>query len=149
MGQRTMDAMAKMRRSPWPWLALFIVMFMIGLIIWWPAPGAGHQMEPPQPGASQEKTPPRIVLVPVPVLGTPKIVCVERDRVLKEFLSKYAESVRGMGLTPAGNLIELLTSKGGETWTILVTKPDKMSCIVSFGKHWSAVAGSVMVGDPS
>lgn len=131
MGQRTMDAMARLKRSPWPWLALFVVVLVIGLVLVWPLPGA-----------SQEATPPRIILVPVPI-PTP----VRRDCV--EFADSHKGEIRALGLSAAGNLIQLYVVPNGQ-WAIGIAKPGKPTCIAGTGTHWFEIPSSpVAVDDPS
>jgi hypothetical protein len=42
----------------------------------------------------------------------------------------------GIGLTDAGNLLEVLSADDGSTWSIIVTTPDGMSCLVATGEAW-------------
>ena len=43
-----------------------------------------------------------------------------------------------MGLTEAGSVVEVLTSSKG-TWTILVTKPTGLTCMLNSGVSWEAL----------
>ena len=48
----------------------------------------------------------------------------------------YGEHAIGMGLSPDGRaLYELFVGDGG-TWTMLVTRTDKISCIAAAGNGW-------------
>ena len=38
-----------------------------------------------------------------------------------------------------GGVVEILTSPDGNTWTIIVTTPQGMSCLVAAGEGWRAV----------
>lgn len=51
-----------------------------------------------------------------------------------------------MGLTANGGLLEVITSKTG-SWTIIVTKPNGMSCGIVSGMSWEYTA-EVLTSDP-
>ncbi len=40
------------------------------------------------------------------------------------------------GVTISGSLVEVLSTKEGETWTIIVTSSEGSSCIVAMGEGW-------------
>lgn len=62
-------------------------------------------------------------------------MCAERETVLKG-LSKYKEAPVSMGLTSNGMVLEILAAREGETWTIIFTRPDGVSCVVATGEYW-------------
>lgn len=62
--------------------------------------------------------------------------CNERDNVLKLLAKKYQEIPIAAGVTNTGGLVEVLTDRKGETWTIIVTTPQGMSCLVASGEGW-------------
>ena len=64
------------------------------------------------------------------------IPCGERDTVLEWHAKQYQETPIGAGVTSAGGLIEVLTDTKGGTWTIIVTTPEGMSCLVAAGEGW-------------
>lgn len=41
-----------------------------------------------------------------------------------------------MGITNNGGVMEILTSKDGETWTLLITMPNGMACMMATGEDW-------------
>lgn len=61
--------------------------------------------------------------------------CARRDDMVKTLASRYRELPRAIGLANQTTVIEIFTSEAG-TWTILLTRPDGASCIVSAGEHW-------------
>jgi hypothetical protein len=65
--------------------------------------------------------------------------CAERSRFLRDLATKYAEAPIAIGLATSGNVIELLKSSSGETWTIIVTMPNGTACLVASGKHWESL----------
>ncbi len=62
--------------------------------------------------------------------------CQPRDRVIELLAARYREAPVAMGINKMGALVEVLTSADGATWTIVVTTPAGMSCIVAAGEGW-------------
>ena len=62
-----------------------------------------------------------------------------RAEVLKILGENYSEAPIEMGLTRAGNVIELFASNDGSTWSLVVTFPDGLSRIVISGESWLSV----------
>ncbi len=67
-----------------------------------------------------------------------QLPCGKRDEMVKSLFSQYREQPRAMGLANQTAIIEIFTSKSG-SWTILLTKPDGASCIVSAGEAWEDI----------
>ncbi len=70
--------------------------------------------------------------------GGAQTVCGERAEMLAYFLANYSEQPVAMALTEAGSVVEVLTSSKG-TWTILVTIPAGLTCVVNSGVSWEAL----------
>lgn len=64
-----------------------------------------------------------------------QLPCGPRDQALKQLAAEYGEAPVASGVMGNGNLIELLTSPSG-TWTILVTRPGGVSCLIATGEGW-------------
>ena len=47
-----------------------------------------------------------------------------------------AEKQAATAMTSAGTLLEVLTADDGSTWTIIVSRPDGLSCVVAAGQNW-------------
>lgn len=62
--------------------------------------------------------------------------CNERAHVLDLLAKKYKEAPVAAGVTNSGGLVEVLTDAKGGTWTIIVTTPQGMSCLVAAGEGW-------------
>ncbi|MBH62904.1 MAG: hypothetical protein CL569_10755 [Alphaproteobacteria bacterium] len=63
-----------------------------------------------------------------------QMLCKERTTFLRHLGATYSEAPVAMGLANNGSVLEVLSSKGGGTWTIIVTKPSGLSCIVASGE---------------
>lgn len=53
--------------------------------------------------------------------------------------SQYKEVPVAVGVTNSGGLIEVYSTSSGSTWTIVVTMPRGMSCLVAAGEGWQAL----------
>ena len=79
---------------------------------------------------------------PASAQGAPAI-CLARDGLLGQLESKYGEVPVAIGVTggvAGGALIELLTAKDGMTWTLILTSPQGLSCLVASGEGWRPLA---------
>lgn len=65
-------------------------------------------------------------------------VCMERDQIVKTFGKKYSEQPSSIGIEENGGIVEVLSSPSGK-FTIIVTQPDGMSCILTIGEDWEAI----------
>ncbi len=62
--------------------------------------------------------------------------CDQRDSVLQLLSKKYKEAPVAIGVTNTGGLVEVLSTGSGSTWSIIVTTPNGMSCLVAAGEGW-------------
>jgi len=62
--------------------------------------------------------------------------CASRTDVVKELANRYKEIPVAVALANNGELLEVLTSGTGGTWTIILTAPNGVSCMVAAGKDW-------------
>ena len=61
--------------------------------------------------------------------------CGDRTKFIETLAKNYQESPSAFGIAGQRNLVELFVSKAG-SWTMLVTHPTGMSCIVAAGQSW-------------
>ena len=50
----------------------------------------------------------------------------------------YQEFMSALGLSTTGGVMELYTSKEG-TWTLILTQPNGMSCLIAVGEGWQDI----------
>jgi hypothetical protein len=67
-----------------------------------------------------------------------QLPCGNRDDMVKSLSSQYREQPRALGLASQTAIIEVFTSNTG-SWTILLTRPDGASCILSAGEAWQDI----------
>ena len=75
------------------------------------------------------------------VVATPafaQMVCGNHADIEKRLQTGYQEVRTGVGLAGNGGLIELYTSEKG-TFTIVLTRPNGMSCLMAVGENWEIV----------
>ncbi len=64
-------------------------------------------------------------------------MCGERTEILEALEQKHKETVQAIGIAQGGGLLEVLVSPGGG-WTILVTYPQRATCVVAAGQDWNS-----------
>lgn len=76
--------------------------------------------------------------------------CGERVAIVARLAKHYGETRQGVGLGQGNRLVELFASETTGTWTILVTLPSGMSCLVAAGEAWTGgAAAAEIAGDPA
>lgn len=65
--------------------------------------------------------------------------CAERTAILKHLAEKYTETPVALGLANNGGVLETLVSKGGDSWTIIITMPNGATCMVAAGENWEKI----------
>jgi len=71
--------------------------------------------------------------------STQQMLCNKRSEVMKNLSANYREAPTALGVSSNGGVLEVMTSKDGKTWTVLLTKPDGTSCLVAMGNSWENV----------
>lgn len=72
--------------------------------------------------------------------------CQPHDNLLPQLERKYKEAVVSRGLNGMGSMVEVLASAKG-TFTIILTSPKGLSCIIAEGVGWEDVRPPV--GEPA
>ncbi len=66
--------------------------------------------------------------------------CAPRDAVVERLASKYGESRQSMGLGANNAVMEVFASNATGSWTITVTSPTGLTCLVASGQHFEELA---------
>lgn len=66
--------------------------------------------------------------------------CGKRDVVVTQLTEKYGETRRGMGVANNNAVMEMFASDTSGSWTITVTTPNGMMCLVASGQGYEAMA---------
>lgn len=73
--------------------------------------------------------------------------CADRTLIVERLSSKYGETRQSAGLNQNNGMVEVFASNDTGTWTILVTMPNGMSCLMAAGKAWQGETASVDIPD--
>jgi len=63
-----------------------------------------------------------------------QMLCVERGDMLDRLASEYGEELIAVKMMEEYGLLEVLKSPTKGTWTLLLTKPGGISCMLATGK---------------
>lgn len=80
-----------------------------------------------------------ILLLLLPFTAGPlsaQAACAERASVVQRLADIYGETLQGMGLNQNNTVLEVYASEETGTWTILVTRPDGIACLIAAGTMW-------------
>ncbi len=76
--------------------------------------------------------------------------CGDRQAIVDQLTNKYGESRQNVGLNENNSMVEIFASAATGTWTILVTMPTGMSCMVAAGQSWQVVEAEIVApGNPA
>lgn len=76
--------------------------------------------------------------------------CAERGVVVERLQTRYGETRQSIGLGQGNRVIEMFASTDTGTWTIVVTLPNGMTCLLAAGESFErVVAEPVALGDPA
>ncbi|WP_370399953.1 hypothetical protein [Sulfitobacter sp. JB4-11] len=62
--------------------------------------------------------------------------CAPRDDIVARLGEQYAETLTARGLQDETTLMEIFTSSTSGSYTVLLSRADGISCVVSTGDHW-------------
>ncbi len=73
--------------------------------------------------------------------------CAPREVVVERLASKYGESRQAIGIGQQGMVMETFASAESGSWTITVTMPTGMTCLMASGQSFEALAEAVPTVD--
>ena len=65
--------------------------------------------------------------------------CGQRSKVVERLQTRYGETRQSMGLAQNNGVVEVFASTTSGTWTILITLPNGMTCLVAAGSAFEIV----------
>lgn len=65
--------------------------------------------------------------------------CAPRDMVVMRLAERYGEARQSMGLAANNQMVEVFAAPDTGTWTITVTRPDGITCLVASGQAFEAL----------
>ena len=75
-------------------------------------------------------------------VGTParaQSVCMAHPELANQLDSRFSEAPVAIGLASNNVVVEVFSNGDGSTWTIVLTKPDGMSCVMATGEDWETL----------
>lgn len=84
----------------------------------------------------------------VPAAADPRGNCAPHDAVLSHLADKYGETRRSIGLDARGALVEVFASDDSGSWTITLTSPDGVTCMIASGASFETLAEKRPQGEP-
>ena len=66
--------------------------------------------------------------------------CAKYTEIAKHLSTNHSEVPVSMGLASNGGLVQVFSSKEGETWSIVMVMPNGMSCLLAAGEFWGKPA---------
>jgi hypothetical protein len=82
------------------------------------------------------------------VAGAGPLLCGPRNDVLAKLSDSRHEQPSSVALTNDGQLLEVLKSDTDLSWTMLITSPQGLSCVVAEGDGWQTKQMDRFVQDP-
>jgi len=74
--------------------------------------------------------------------------CAPRPVVLERLAEGYGETRQSIGLGTQGAVVEVFASDETGSWTIIVTMPTGMTCLMASGQDFEALADALPEQDP-
>jgi hypothetical protein len=65
--------------------------------------------------------------------------CTDRTTALSHLSKNYQEEPVAIGLATSGGIVEVLTNDKGSSWSIILTMPTGVTCLVASGEGWQAL----------
>lgn len=74
-----------------------------------------------------------------------RVPCGERTAIMSHLEDGYSEEPVAMGIDAQGRVLEVLAAPDGKTWTILVSSPGGLTCLIASGVAWERLR--IKIGD--
>jgi ATP-dependent exoDNAse (exonuclease V) alpha subunit len=66
--------------------------------------------------------------------------CAPRQKVIERLAMRYGETRQSIGLGAQGAVVEVFASTDTGSWTITVTTPNGLTCLVASGQSFESMA---------
>ncbi len=65
--------------------------------------------------------------------------CAPREDIIQRLAETYGETRRGIGIARQGSVMEVYASDSSGSWTITVTLPDGVTCLIASAQAYEDV----------
>ena len=72
--------------------------------------------------------------------------CTKRPEIVVHLAKKYSEAPVAIGLSNSGGVVEVLSSKENNSWTMIITMPDGKTCLMAAGENWETIKAVAKLG---
>jgi hypothetical protein len=73
--------------------------------------------------------------------------CGPRQIVIDQLAQTYGEARVGIGMAAGGNVLEVWSAPAG-TWTVTVTTPAGVTCLMASGDGYETITEVAVTGEP-
>lgn len=87
-----------------------------------------------------------IVAPAFPVHAQTALSCQSREKLVQTLETRYNESLDSVGLQGSELLLEIWSARETGSFTVLITKPNGISCVVASGNNWQKFDAVVKKG---
>lgn len=87
-----------------------------------------------------------VVALAPPAHAQSALTCQLREKLVRTLENRYNESLDSMGLQGPQLLLEIWSAEDTGSFTVLLTKPNGISCIVASGNNWQKIDAVVRKG---
>ena len=75
--------------------------------------------------------------------------CAPQKKVADHLGERFSEAPVGIGLTANGHVMQVYSTADGESWTLVSTTPQGVSCILAAGRHWQPLEPELTSKEPA
>lgn len=75
--------------------------------------------------------------------------CGDGAGLIAHLQKEWGEDIAALALEDRGGLVQILRNPDTGTWSLLITRPGGLACLVMSGQGWEPVAPPADLGDPS
>lgn len=65
--------------------------------------------------------------------------CMKRVDLVRQLADRFQEAPIGLGIADNGSAVEVFVNPDGATWTLTMTMPNGLTCLLATGEHWENV----------
>ena len=75
--------------------------------------------------------------------------CTPRGAVIETLSSRYGESRQSIAMSADNLVVEVYASAETGSWSLVITRPDGISCLAVTGNGYETMAEAIAQGDPA
>lgn len=87
-----------------------------------------------------------VAVIPNTAASTPLVTCGDPDALAAKLAEKYDERAVAFGIGLDGSLLQIFAAPDGETYTVVVQRPDGDACAVAAGENWTDIPPAIADG---